>query len=168
MNRRTFLKGTGSAALLTMMPRVIGAASTVRRSRPGDASWPSKSAWKQPNETLGGNLLPVDFPLGILKTNPDSDAARLLLKNLKNPYYIGDQAGLTETLGWVDAWSTQPSVYAAAARNAQDIAATVNFARENNLRLAVKGGGHSYQGTSNAPSIGRWRLEAFQRGIFGM
>ena len=27
----------------------------------------------------------------------------------------------------------------------------VNFARENNLRLAVKGGGHSYQGTSNAP-----------------
>ena len=27
----------------------------------------------------------------------------------------------------------------------------VNFARENNLRLVVKGGGHSYQGTSNAP-----------------
>jgi FAD/FMN-containing dehydrogenase len=26
----------------------------------------------------------------------------------------------------------------------------VNFAREHNLRLAVKGGGHSYQGTSNA------------------
>jgi FAD/FMN-containing dehydrogenase len=28
--------------------------------------------------------------------------------------------------------------------------AAVNFARENNLRLVVKGGGHSYQGTSNA------------------
>jgi FAD/FMN-containing dehydrogenase len=151
MNRRTFLKATGSAGLLIMMPRGIKAASTVRRSRPGDASWPSKSAWKQLDETLGGNLLPVDFPLGILKTNPDSDAAKLLLKNLKNPYYIGDQAGLTETLGWVDAWSTQPSVYAVAARNAQDIAAAVNFARENNLRLAIKGGGHSYQGTSNAP-----------------
>jgi FAD/FMN-containing dehydrogenase len=27
----------------------------------------------------------------------------------------------------------------------------VNFAREHNLRLAVKGGGHSYQGTSSAP-----------------
>ena len=27
----------------------------------------------------------------------------------------------------------------------------MNFARENNLRLVVKGGGHSYQGTSNAP-----------------
>src|SRR5271167_1895029 len=38
-----------------------------------------------------------------------------------------------------------------AARNAHDIAAAVNFARENDLRLVVKGGGHSYQGTSNAP-----------------
>ncbi len=28
--------------------------------------------------------------------------------------------------------------------------AAVNFAREKRLRLMVKGGGHSYQGTSNA------------------
>jgi FAD/FMN-containing dehydrogenase len=28
--------------------------------------------------------------------------------------------------------------------------AAVNFARENRLRLVVKGGGHSYQGTSDA------------------
>src|SRR5215467_7449308 len=151
MNRRAFLKAIGSAALVPMMPRRLLAATTASRVRPSDAAWPSKSAWKQLDETVGGNLLPVEFPLSILKTNPDSDAAKLLLKNVKNPYYIGDQAGLTETLGWVDAWSTQPSVFAVAARNAQDIAATVNFARENNLRLAVKGGGHSYQGTSNAP-----------------
>ena len=72
-------------------------------------------------------------------------------KNLRNPYYIGDQPGLTQTLGWADAWTTKPSVYAVAARNAHDIAAAVNFARENVLRLVVKGGGHSYQGTSNAP-----------------
>src|SRR5215472_7818771 len=152
MNRRTFLKAIGSAALVPMMPRRLLAGTTSSRVRPSDAAWPSKSAWKQLDETVGGNLLPVDFPLSILKTDPDSDAAKLLLKNLKNPYYIGDQAGLTETLGWVDAWNTQPSVYAVAARNAQDIAAAVNFARENNLRLAIKGGGHSYQGTSNAPN----------------
>jgi FAD/FMN-containing dehydrogenase len=151
MNRRAFLKAIGSAALVPMMPRRLLAATTASRVRPSDSAWPSKSAWKQLDETVGGNLLPVDFPLSILKTNPDSDAAKLLLKNVKNPYYIGDQAGLTETLGWIDAWYTQPSVYAVAARNAQDIAAAVNFGRENNLRLAVKGGGHSYQGTSNAP-----------------
>ena len=54
-------------------------------------------------------------------------------------------------MGWVNAWATKPSIYAVAARNAHDIAAAVNFARQNDLRLAVKGGGHSYQGTSNAP-----------------
>jgi len=70
--------------------------------------------------------------------------------NLENPYYLGDQPGLTQTLGWLDAWATRPSVYAVAARNAHDIAAAVNFARENNLRLVIKGAGHSYLGTSNA------------------
>ena len=42
-------------------------------------------------------------------------------------------------------------MYAVEARDATDVAAAVNFARENNLRLVVKGAGHSYQGTSNAP-----------------
>jgi len=93
----------------------------------------------------------VNFPLAQLKTDPSSAAATQLWANLKNPYYIGEQPGLTQTFGWVDAWATKPSVYAVAARNAHDIAAAVNFARENDLRLVVKGGGHSYQGTSNAP-----------------
>ena len=37
------------------------------------------------------------------------------------------------------------------ARSSADVAAAVNFARDNNLRLVVKGAGHSYLGTSNAP-----------------
>jgi len=151
INRRAFLKAIGSAALLPMLPRRLWAKTAVSRVRPSDAAWPSPAAWKQLNEAVGGNLIPVEFPLSILKADPDSSAAKTLLKNLKNPYYIAEQPGLTETLGWVDAWATKPSVYAVAVRNAQDIAAAVNFARENNLRLVVKGGGHSYQGTSNAP-----------------
>ena len=45
---------------------------------------------------------------------------------------------------------SKPSVYVVAASNADHIGAAVNFARKNDLRLVVKGGGHSYQGTSNA------------------
>src|SRR5258707_14541663 len=151
MNRRAFLRAIGSAALIPILPRRLFASTNFSRRRPADPAWPSDSAWKQLNEAVGGNLIPVDFPLSILKTDPSGSAAKLLLENLKNPYYIGDQPGLTETLGWVDAWVTKPSVYAVAARNAHDIAEAVNFARENDLRLVVKGGGHSYQGTSNAP-----------------
>jgi len=152
MNRREFLKAIGSAAtLLPMLHRDLLAGTGFRRSRPSDSTWPSESAWKQLNETVGGNLIHVDLPLSILKTDPDSAAARSLRVNLKNPYYIGDHPGLTQTLGWLDAWASKPSAYAVAARNAQDIIAAVNFARQHKLRLVVKGGGHSYQGTSNAP-----------------
>ena len=42
-------------------------------------------------------------------------------------------------------------------RRTEDVVAAVNFARENNLRLVVKGGGHSYQGTScSADSLLIW------------
>lgn len=53
--------------------------------------------------------------------------------------------------GWLDAWTPAASVYAVRARNAADVSAAVNFAREHNLRLVVKATGHSYLGTSNAP-----------------
>ena len=85
MNRRAFLKGVGSAALLPILPRRLWADTTVRRVRPRDAAWPSQAAWKQLNDSVGGNLIPVDFPLSILKTSTDSAAAKTLQSNLKNP-----------------------------------------------------------------------------------
>jgi hypothetical protein len=55
---------------------------------------------------------------------------------IDNPYWIGDQPGGTQNSGWLDAWAPVPSAY---------------FARQHNVRLAVKGGAHSYLGTSTAP-----------------
>jgi FAD/FMN-containing dehydrogenase len=123
----------------------------ISRVRPSDPGWPSEEAWKRLNDSAGGHLIAVDSPINPCIDFPQGIDCRALFASLTNPYYIGDSVGLTQTLGWVDAWATKPSVYAVGARSANDIAAAVNFARENNLRLVVKGGGHSYQGTSNAP-----------------
>jgi FAD/FMN-containing dehydrogenase len=125
------------------------AGAKIRR-RPSDPNWPSPAAWKRLNDEVEGNLIPVEFPIEACIKDTGSAGCQNLLSNIHNPYYIGDQAGLTQTLGWVDAWVSKPSVYAVAASTADHIAAAVNFARENDLRLVVKGGGHSYQGTSNA------------------
>ncbi len=151
MNRRGFLRASGAASLLGLWPRRLFASPVISRVRPSDPGWPSKEAWKRFNDIVGGNLIPVEFPISACISSSLGADCKMLFTNLKNPYYIGDTPGVTQTLGWVDAWATKPSVYAVAARNAQDIAAAVDFARENNLRLVVKGGGHSYQGTSNAP-----------------
>jgi FAD/FMN-containing dehydrogenase len=73
-----------------------------------------------------------------------------VVTQLHNPYYLGEQPALTQSSGWLDAWTSAPSVYAVAVATTADVIAAVNFAREHHVRLVVKGGGHSYQGTSNA------------------
>ncbi len=158
MNRRTLLKRLATLPLLSAVspylsfadPEKSASKSPFHRVRPGDPAWPSAASWEKLKQQVGGNLIPVEFPLTVCQSASDSADCQALFKNLDNPFYIGDTPGLTQTLGWANAWATKPSVYAVAARNAQDIAAAVNFARENRLRLVVKGGGHSYQGTSNA------------------
>src|SRR5262249_5349009 len=150
MNRRAFLKTSGLTALLPLWRRSLLAGKTFRRRRPSDADWPSGTAWKRLNDQVDGNLITVEFPSEACIKEIDGAGCKSLIANIKNPYYIGEQPGLTQTLGWVDAWFTKPSVYAVAAKDANHVAAAINFARENDLRLVVKGGGHSYQGTSNA------------------
>jgi len=135
----------GSAAfglLRPLRPSAAGAAAPGR-VRPGDPGWPGEAAWKALSEQVQGRLLKVDSPLE--QSNPE------LVKRMKNPYFIGDQVWGTQSSGWAGAWTSSPSAYAVAAKDAADVAAAVTFARMHRLRLVVKGGGHSYQGTSNAP-----------------
>jgi FAD binding domain/Berberine and berberine like len=150
MDRRTFLKRSGLTAFLPLWPSRLFAGKAVRRRRPSDADWPSKAAWKRLDDEVHGNLIPVEFPIDACIKDVDGTGCKSLIASIKNPYYIGDHPGLTQTLGWVDAWFTKPSVFAVAAKDANHVAAAIKFARENDLRLVVKGGGHSYQGTSNA------------------
>jgi hypothetical protein len=85
------------------------AGAKIRR-RPSDPNWPSPAAWKRLNDEVEGNLIPVEFPIEACIKDTGSAGCQNLLSNIHNPYYIGDQAGLTQTLGWVDAWVSKPSV----------------------------------------------------------
>src|SRR5262249_46324521 len=145
-----FLPGMGWPLLTPAWAKGTAPSHPPVRVRPGDPGWPSDASWDRLNRQVGGRLIKVQSPLSVCRDAPGSAACSDVLKGLRNPYYIGEQPGLTQTSGWVDGWTSQPSAYAVVARQTADVVAAVNFAREHNLRLVVKGGGHSYQGTSSA------------------
>ncbi len=155
MNRRQLLQSAAAPLLagfrLSAISQTLAAPKRSARMRPGDAGWPSPTRWAQLGDAVGGRLVKVESPLLACAAAPASAACTELFKLLKNPHFIGESVGLTQTLGWVDAWTSMPSAWSVAAQTTADVVAAVNFARENRLRLVVKGGGHSYQGTSNAP-----------------
>lgn len=156
MNRRELLKAALAIPLLPALAGGIGSvwaagakvAARLRiRPRPGEAGWPAPAEWDRLKQAVGGGLIQPESPFAHVPSPACSEA----LKHIKNPFYIGDQPGLTQTSGWADAWRSRPSAYAVAATCTGDVVAAVRFARKHNLRLVVKGGGHSYQGTSDAP-----------------
>jgi len=137
------LAGLGSKAL--------AGPARGRRVRPGDSAWPPQAAWDGLKAQVVGNLVKPASLLAPCEADAKSVECRSLLKSLQNPFFIGDQPSGTQVSGYLDAWTPAPSAYVAAAHSAADVAAAVSFARRHNLRLVVKGGGHSYLGTSNAP-----------------
>ncbi len=115
------------------------AAPPASRVRPGDPAWPSGASWEQLDRDVAGRLIKVRSPLAACVGASSDAACAQVFKELKNPYYIGDEVGLTQTLGWVDGWTSQSSVYAVATETAADVATAIDFARKHNLRLVVKG-----------------------------
>ncbi len=137
---------------LAALPFAVRAnAAPFSRVRPGEPGWPSDQAWQGLSRRVEGRLMKVKSALDACRPDPKSAACGDLFRELKNPYFIGDDPSLSQTCGWVDAWTVEPSSYVVPAKRTEDVVVAINFARENNLRLVVKGGGHSYLGTSNAP-----------------
>jgi FAD/FMN-containing dehydrogenase len=153
MNRRSLLKRAAALVLLPFVPQQARAAAKTpfRRVRPSDPGWPTDARWEALGKSVDGRLLKLESPFAGCVADPKGAVCSELFAAWKNPYANGDNPALTQSSGYADAWVSEPSVYAVAATRAEDVAAAVNFARTHRLRLVVKGGGHSYQGTSCAP-----------------
>src|SRR5689334_8689397 len=118
MNRREFL-ATGAAFAATSRFGIGPAKATLlNRVRPGMPGWPDDASWAALARETGGRVARVTVP------KLDTAEAR---RQLKNPFNIADQAGLTESSGWLDAWRSQTSAYMVAAESAPDVAAAVRF-----------------------------------------
>jgi FAD/FMN-containing dehydrogenase len=149
MRRRTLL--TAAAALMLAPARGAMAASPLSRVRPGDPAWPSADAWQGLASRVGGRLVQPKPLMAACIDPSQADACGAIRKQMFNPFFLGDQVSGAQVSGYFKAWAPEPSAYAIAAQSAQDVAHGVNFAREHNLRLVVKGPGHSYLGCSSAP-----------------
>jgi FAD/FMN-containing dehydrogenase len=141
MKRRELL-GAGLALAGAALTDTPALAAAIQRTRPGTPGWPGEADWETLKQATGGRLSPVTLPD---LTEPDAKTL------LGNPFYIADQPGLSQSSGWLDAWRSSPSAYVVAAENTGDVVAAVRFARTHNLRLVIKGRGHSFFGGSNAP-----------------
>jgi FAD/FMN-containing dehydrogenase len=155
MKRRQVLQAGLAIPFSALLSRASSGNSAPRarrsRVRPGEPGWPSPDKWRALGERVGGSLIAAHGLFDSCRSEPEGAECLDARNHIRNPYWIGDQPGGTQVSGWLDAWQPRPSAYTIKARNAADIAAGVNFAHENNLRLVVKGGAHSYLGTSNAP-----------------
>ena len=110
--------------------RSAAATRSLSRVRPAGPEWPSEASWNRLSQEIRGKLVKVQSPLAECMEAPSSPSCTHIFKELKNPYYLGDEVGLTQSLGWVDAWTSRPSVYAVAAETTDDVVSAVNFARK--------------------------------------
>lgn len=142
-NRRHFLEVTSAlAGSLAISPEYVFA-----RDVPGSprSHLPSESVWGQLNKDVNGRLVKPELPWANISTNT-------VPANLKNPWYLEEQVGGTQSTGLFQAWTSSQSAYAIEAQTVEDIVAGVNFARKHKVRLVVKGTGHDYFGRSCAPN----------------
>ena len=146
MKRRLLLNAAGAVPLLSSAElleladaraRDEGRRKVTSRVRPGDAGWPSEESWNKLRQLVGGRLVKVESPVSACREAPNSPATGEVFKALRNPYYIGDHPGLTQTSDGSTAGHPSPASMRSW-RKTEDVVAAVNFARENK-RLLVEG-----------------------------
>lgn len=155
----TFVALANMFFLFLFLSGLLRTSAQYCKFQPGDAGWPDAATWDALNSTVSGRLA-KPFALGAA-CHPD------------NPFYNQDtcayidsqwsnttwQASIPWTANYNDDTcppnATYPCsadgypAYVIEAINTADVQAGVNFARNNNIRLVIKGTGHDYPGRSS-------------------
>ncbi|KAJ1549548.1 hypothetical protein HK405_011617 [Cladochytrium tenue] len=149
---------------------VLAAPWTSCKCFPGDDCWPKKAVWDSFNATVAGRLI-ATVPIGAVCHDPAYDNATCSAlqddwqyppthisssSSIMAPFFANQSCdpfysrSIPCTLG-------NYVVYSVNATGADDIIATINFARKYNIRLVIRNTGHDYLGRSTgAGALGIW------------
>ncbi|OLN86740.1 putative FAD-linked oxidoreductase-like protein 9 [Colletotrichum chlorophyti] len=165
----------GTAILATVPFAATGllpkrAEDTLCRCLPGDDCWPSTSSWDAFNSTVSGKLI-ATVPIGSVCHDPNYDeaACTALRESWTLPEthfpssssvmqsYFANQSCDPFTERTTPCLLGNYVSYAVEVTSAQDVAETINFARENSIRFLVRNTGHDHLGRSTgAGALAAW------------
>ncbi|KAL4930147.1 uncharacterized protein BDV17DRAFT_49474 [Aspergillus undulatus] len=139
------------------------------RCRPHQSCWPSPEEWNALNASVNGYLVAVRPVADVCHDGGEqSEACQTVQALWTNSTWRAAQPGAVQYENW-EAWPEQDqychietpfdqpcgqgriSLYSTMAKSTSDIQETVRFAKEHNLRLAIKNSGHCFLGRSAAP-----------------
>ena len=154
------LKGTVLQYIL-LLSHAIGSSGQTCRASPGTSSWPSIAVWDAFNQTLGGKLLKPLPPAAACHlgqpTYNFAGCAKVMANYQNTSFYTEDPIGLMAPNWQNDSCLPPPKlpcsgagfpIYVVNATCAEDVVKGINFAKQHNIRLNVKGTGHDYLGRS--------------------
>jgi len=154
--------------LVLLPPAVLaGGSSQLCKVYPDDPSWPSNSAWQNLNDTVFGRLTtPTALAAACRPNSPTFSNLTCYAVNAQwhntswvaqNPY-MADYNDVSCPLNPILPCSTAGyPAYVIEAIDEKDVQASVNFARDHNIRLVIKGTGHDWPGRSSGPgSLSVW------------
>ena len=120
--RRLVLQAATLPFLRSIWPSALASspahAATPARSRvrPGDPAWPTVASWNRLDRAVGGRLIKVRSPLSACIEAPSGPDCGHVLKELRNPYFLGDEVGAHADARLGRRLDVRPSAYAVAAR----------------------------------------------------
>ncbi|KAL4947776.1 hypothetical protein BDW69DRAFT_204026 [Aspergillus filifer] len=157
--------------LLSLFPSLAWASPQPYhcRCRPHQSCWPSPEEWDALNASINGNLVAVRPVAAVCHDGgAQSEACQTVQEQWSNSTWRASQPGAVQFANW-EAWPERNqtchietpfdqacgqgriSRYSTVAKSTSDIQETVHFAKEHDLRLAIKNSGHCFLGRSTAP-----------------